>query len=218
MKKILLFFILFTTYCESFSQIVYYQGGALGGVLYAASGSLMPEHGFLPGKKFPIYETIEKYNFNNKKIKVLLSDSRTPSDLKKVDCSNISLTNSSEFKNEQGIVKVSEYINKLFTDSGIIIDKDAPEEYEISLMALDTRLIGFGNIDVHGLCQIKVKHNGTEKIYCTDIQDGDKNAPLSKSSFVSRKTATRLMMSAAIRETIENIIRDMNNNNTNNIL
>lgn len=85
-------------------------------------------------------------------------------------------------------------------------------------MALDTRLIGFGNIDVHGLCQIKVKHNGTEKIYCTDIQDGDKNAPLSKSSFVSRKTATRLMMSATIRETIENIIRDMNNNNTNNIL
>lgn len=53
-------------------------------VLYAASGSLMPEHGFLPGKKFPIYETIEKYNFNNKKIKVLLSDSRTPSDLKKL--------------------------------------------------------------------------------------------------------------------------------------
>ena len=44
----------------------------------------MPEHGFLPGKKFPIYETIEKYNFNNKKIKVLLSDSRTPSDLKKL--------------------------------------------------------------------------------------------------------------------------------------
>ena len=169
----------------------------------------MPEHGFLPGKKFPTYETVEKFDFNNKKIKIVLYDDRNTLNLTNIDCSKVGLTNSSEFNKEQGIVKVWEYLNKLANDSKLIIDKDATEEYEIRLMALDTRLIGFGSIDVHGMCQISVKHNGIEKIYCTDIQDGDKNSPLSKSSFVSRKTATRFMMSAAIRETIEKFLKDI---------
>lgn len=52
-------FILFTTYCESFSQIVYYQGGALGGVLYAASGSLMPEHGFYLVRSFQFMKQLK---------------------------------------------------------------------------------------------------------------------------------------------------------------
>lgn len=211
MKKILLLFVFLTGFNYSFSQIVYPQGGAIGSLLYTAGAEFMPEHGFLPGKKFPTYETVEKFDFNNKKIKVVLYDNRKELNLKNIECSKVDLTNTSEFENEQGIVKVWEYINKLSNDSKLIIDKVATDEYEIRLMALDTRLIGFGSIDIHGLCQISVKHNGTEKVYCTDIQDGDKNSPLSKSSFVSRKTATRFMMSAAIRETIEKFLKDIPN-------
>ena len=209
MKKILLLLVFVATYNNSYSQIIYPQGGAIGSLLYTAAAEFMPEHGFLPGKKFPTYETVEKFDFNNKKIKIVLYDDRNTLNLTNIDCSKVGLTNSSEFNKEQGIVKVWEYLNKLANDSKLIIDKDATEEYEIRLMALDTRLIGFGSIDVHGMCQISVKHNGIEKIYCTDIQDGDKNSPLSKSSFVSRKTATRFIMSAAIRETIEKFLKDI---------
>lgn len=209
MKKIFLLIIFVVSCNYTFSQIIYPQGGAIGSLLYTAGAEFMPEHGFLPGKKFPTYETVEKFDFNGKKIKVVLFDDRNTLNLKKIDCSEVELTNSSEFKNEQGIAKVWEYINKLANDSKLIIDKDAPYEYEIRLMALDARLIGFGSIDVHGMTQIKVTHNGVEKIYCTDIQDGDKNSPLSKSSFVSRKTATRFMMSASIRETIEKFLKDL---------
>jgi hypothetical protein len=205
MKKILLFFVLLINYQYTYSQVVF--GG---GLIPTVAAMSMPEHGFLPGKKFPFYETIEKYNFDNQKIKIVLYDNRKSLNLTKIDCSDTALTNSSEFKNEQAIYKIWEYIDKFAKDSKIIIDKDATDEYEITLMALDIRLIGFGSIDVHGLCQIKVKHNGVEKTYCTDIQDGDKNSPLNKSSFVSRKTATRFMMSAAIRETIEKFIKDIN--------
>lgn len=211
MKKILLLLVFVVTYNNSFSQIIYPQGGAIGSLLYTAGAEFMPEHGFLPGKKFPTYETIEKFDFNGKKIKVVLYDDRKTLNLKKIDCSKVELTNTSEFENEQGIAKVWEYINKLANDSKLVIDKDATDEYEIRLMALDTRLIGFGSIDVHGMSQIKVTHNGVEKIYCTDIQDGDKYSPLSKSSFVSRKTATRFMMSASIRETIEKFLTDLKN-------
>jgi len=211
MKRIfsLLVFVVICNY--SYSQIIYPQGGAIGSLLYTAGAEFMPEHGFLPGKKFPTYETVEKFDFNGKKIKVVLFDDRNTLNLKNIDCSKVELTNTSEFKSEQGIAKVWEYINKLANDSKLIIDKDATDEYEIRLMVLDTRLIGFGSIDVHGMSQIKVTHNGVEKIYCTDIQDGDKNAPLSKSSFVSRKTATRFMMSASIRETIEKFLTDLKN-------
>lgn len=211
MKKILLLILILTNCNFAFSQIIYPQGGAIGSFLYTAAAEFMPEHGFLPGKAFPTYNTVEKYDFNNKKIKIILFDDRNSLNLKKTECSQVTLTNKSEFNNEQGIVKVWEYLNKLANDSKLIIDKDASDEYEIRLMALDTRLIGFGSIDVHGICQISVKHNGIEKIYCTDIQDGDKNAPLSKSSFVSRKTATRFMMSSAIRETIEKLLKDIPN-------
>ncbi|MFY7813724.1 MAG: hypothetical protein ACOVRK_00915 [Chryseobacterium taeanense] len=192
-----------------YAQIIYPQGGAIGGFVYTAAAEFMPEHGFLPGKKFPLYETVEKFDFNGKRVKIVFYDDRKTLNLDKIDCSKIGLTNSSEFKDDQGIVKVWEYLNKLANDSKLVIDKDATDEYEIRLMALDTRLIGFGSIDVHGMTQIKVTHNGVEKIYCTDLEDGDKNAPLDKSSFVSRKTATRLMMSASIRETIEKFLKDI---------
>jgi hypothetical protein len=80
---------------------------------------------------------------------------------------------------------------------------------EVRLTALDCRLIGFGEIAAHGLCQMEFKYKGISKTYCTDIEDGDPNAPLSKKSFVSRKTATRYMASASIRETIEKFLTDL---------
>jgi len=39
------------------------------------------------------------------------------------------------------------------------------------LEAIDSRLIGFGYIKIHGLCQIKVKYKGFNKTYCIDIKD-----------------------------------------------
>ena len=212
MKKTLLFIIIFLAiYKYPFAQIIYPKGGFLSSTLYSVAVKSMPEHGFLPGKQFPIYGTIDQYNFNNKKIKIILYDDRDSLELKNSDCSDVELTNSSEFKNEQGIVKVWEYINKLAIDSKLSIDKDSDDEYEIRLEALDTRLIGAGSIAAHGICQIKVKHDGNEKTYCTVIRDGDKNSPLKKSSFATRKTATRFMMSAAIRETIEKFLNDIPN-------
>lgn len=209
MKKSFLLLAVVLICNPAFSQILFPQGGALGGLIYSVGFQLMPEHGFLPGKKFPTYETVEKFDFKGRKIKVVLFDERNTLNLKKLDCSEVEITNSSEFAGEQGIAKVWEYINKVANDSKLVIDKNAPDEYEIRLMALDSRLIGFGSIAAHRLTQIKVTHNGIEKIYCTDLEDGDKNAPLSKSSFVSRKTATRLMMSASIRDTVEKFLSDL---------
>ena len=142
-------------------------------------------------------------------MKVTLYNDRDEKKLSKINCSEIGITNETELKGEQGTVKVWDYLNTLFLQSKIVIDTTSSDELEVRLTALDCRLIGFGQIAVHGLCQIEFKYKGITKTYCTDIEDGDKNAPLTKSSFVSRKTATRYMASASIRETIEKFLTDL---------
>lgn len=204
-------FLIFTATNRLSSQIIYPQGGVIGGLTFQIAKDIMPEHGFLPGKKFPTYPTVNKFDFNKQKIKVILYDDRDLLKLTKTSCSEIPITNETELKGEQGIAKVWDYINSIFQQSNIIIDKDAPDELEIRLEALDCRLIGFGQIEVHGLCQIQFKYKDMDHSYCTNIEDGDKTAPLRKSSFVSRKTATRYMASASIRDTIEKFLIELKN-------
>lgn len=82
---------------------------------------------------------------------------------------------------------------------------------EITLEAIDSRLIGFGKIVAHGLCQIKVNYDNKIKVYCIDLTDADKNAAISSNSFVTRKTAIRVMGSAAVREVLEQLLIDLRN-------
>ncbi len=171
------------------------------------------EHGFLPGKKFPIYSNVEKFNFKGKTVSVKIFDDRLSEKIDKIECSDLKLTNTSELANPQSIIKIKDYIEKIFANSNLNIDSTSVDKIEFRLEALDSRLYGVGYIKAHGLCQMKIKFNNFEKIYCTDIVDGDKNSPLSASAFVTRKTATRFMASASIRENIEKFlidIREMN--------
>jgi hypothetical protein len=80
---------------------------------------------------------------------------------------------------------------------------------QIKLEGIDSRLIGFGYIRVHGLCQMKIKYKGITKTYCIDITDADQNSPISSYAFVSRLTATRILASASIREVIEQFFVDL---------
>lgn len=191
------------------NQIILLNSCVLGNVLYSLGEATMPQYGFLPGAKFPTYETIKTFDFKNIKMKVLLSDDRNKLNLDKLDCSEVKLKNKSEFKGDQGTVKVWQYLNQLLPNSNILIDSTSTDILEVNLTALDSRLIGFGQIDVHGLCQMDIKYKGITKTYCTDIEDGDINAPLKKTSYVTRKTASRYMTSASIRETLEKFLNDL---------
>jgi hypothetical protein len=167
------------------------------------------EHGFLPGKKFPFYSTVDKYNFNNISIRVELNDDRFVLNLKHIKCSDVDISNTSEYKDPKTIYKLKEYIDTIFRQSKIKIDSSSINRLQINLEALDARLIGFGYIRVHGLCQIKFRYKDFEQTYCIDIMDGDEHAPLGKNDFVTRRTATRLMLSASVREAIEKFLFDL---------
>jgi len=169
----------------------------------------MSEHGFLPGKKFSYYPTIDKYNFSGLKLRVEVFDDRDSLKLKKNQCSEIEFTNTSEFANSNTIFILSKYVDTLLTQSGAIVDSASNDTLQVRFEGIDARLIGFGSIRAHGLCQIKIKYRSLIKTYCIDITDADKHSPLGKNSFATRKTATRIIASASIREVIEKFFVDL---------
>jgi hypothetical protein len=169
----------------------------------------MPEHGFLPGKKFQFYPTIEKYDFPGTRIRVELFDDRDSLNIIRLDCSPTETTNKSEFIGQAGTSTVYQYFQQIFSQSGIQIDTAAKDTLKIELQALDSRMIGFRKITAHGLCQMKINFKNISKIYCIDITDKDKHSPISSNAMVTRKTATRIITSAAIREVIEQFLSDL---------
>lgn len=177
--------------------------------------AVMPEHGFLPGKKFQFYPTIEKYDFSGTRIRVELSDYRDSLKIIRLDCSQTELNNKSEYAGQAGTFTVHQYFQQIFSQAGIQIDSAAQDTLKIELQALDSRLIGFGSITAHGLCQMKIDFKDISKNYCSDITDKDKHSPISRNALVTRKTATRIITSAAIREVIEQFLSDLKENKRN---
>jgi hypothetical protein len=175
----------------------------------AIGAAVMPEHGFLPGRKFQFYQTIDKYDFSGLKLRIELFDCRNSLKIKKTECSDIEFTNTSEFSDPDCIFIVSHYLDTLFKQTGAIIDISAKDTLQVRFEGIDARLIGFGYIRAHGLCQMTMKYHNIYKTYCIDITDADKHSPISPNAFVSRLTATRIIASASMREVIEQFFVDL---------
>jgi hypothetical protein len=199
-----LFFALLVTIAvrSADAQIFFYNIGPLG-------EAITPEHGFLPGKGFKFYPTINKYDFSGQKMRVELYDQRDSLKLVTIPCAEVEINNKSEFAGPNGALKVGEYFQNLFSQSGIVPDSSASDTLKVFLQALDARLIGFGSITAHGLCQMHMKFKNISKTYCADITDKDPHSPISQNAFVTRKTATRVIASAGIREVIEQFFVDL---------
>ena len=63
--------------------------------------------------------------------------------------------------------------------------------------------------ETHGLCQIKIKYNDFIKVYCIDIMNTDPNSPIRNKPFTPQWAISRNMVSAAIRENIEQFLNDI---------
>jgi hypothetical protein len=189
--------------------MVFIYGHAQYALVPLIAGATMPEYGFLGGKKFTYYPTINKYDFKNQKIRVEVYDLRDSLHLTQLYCSQVELTNKSEFAGPAGAQKVVEYFDTLFKQSGFIPDSTASDTMRVNIDALDNRLIGFGSITAHGVCRMSITWGSFYKTYCIDITDKDPHSPIGKNAFVTRKTASRVIQSASIREVIEQLLADL---------
>jgi hypothetical protein len=179
------------------------------GLVPTLGAAFMPEHGFLGGKKFKIYPAIDKHDLGGIKLRIELRDVRDSLKLSKVECSPVQFTNTSEFVGPGGTHVVAEYLDSLFTGANCVVDSTADDVLHVTLEGMDARLIGFGSITAHGLCQMSVQFQHFSRTYCVDITDKDPHSPISSHAFVTRKTGTRIIMSAGIREAIEKMLTDM---------
>jgi hypothetical protein len=205
MKKVLLgLLLLFAVFTVEAQRIIITYG-----LVPTLGAAFMPEHGFLGGKKFKIYPAIDKHDLGGLKLRIELRDVRDSLKLQKVDCSPIEFTNTSEFVGSGGTHAVAEYLDSLFTGANAVVDSTADDVVHVTLEGMDARLIGFGSITAHGLCQMSVQWKNFSRTYCADITDKDPHSPISSHAFVTRKTGTRIIMSAGIREVIEKMLTDM---------
>jgi hypothetical protein len=204
-KNLILTFIsiIFAKYL--FAQIFFFPIGLV-------ASSMVPEHGFLPGKKFKYYSTINKHDLKKLKLRVEIYDDREKLKLTKSQCCNIEFTNTSEFVTPKCIYKFGKYVDTLLKQSNAILDLTSNDTIQIRLQGIEARLIGFGYVRAHGICQINVKYHNLQKTYCIDITDADKDSPISSNAFVTRKTATRVIASTSMREVIEKMILDLEKN------
>jgi hypothetical protein len=169
----------------------------------------MPEHGFLGGKKFKIYPAIGKHDLGGIKLRIELRDVRDSLKLSKLECSPVQFTNTSEFEGPNGTHVVAEYLDSLFTGANAVLDSTAADVLHVTLEGMDARLVGFGSITAHGLCKMSVQFQHFSHTYCVDITDKDPQSPISSHAFVTRKTGTRIIMSAGIREVVEQMLTDL---------
>ncbi len=179
------------------------------GLTPTLGAAFMPEHGFLGGKKFKIYPAIGKHDLGGIKLRIELRDVRDSLKLPKLECSPVAFTNTSEFEGPNGTHAVAEYLDSLFTGANVLLDSTADDVVHVTLEGMDARLVGFGSITAHGLCKMSVQWKNFSHTYCVDITDKDPQSPISSHAFVTRKTGTRIIMSAGIREAIEEMLTDM---------
>jgi hypothetical protein len=170
-----------------------------------------PEHGYawLKGKKLKIYPTLGQYDFKGRQLRVVVSDDRYTLQLPHLNCSETEITNTSEYAGESGADVVCNYLQTLFPQANLIIDSNAIDTLKMSIKALDARLFMHFSGTVHGLCQIHVQLGNFNKTYCRDITDKDDHSPVSSNALVTRNGATRIMLSAAVREVIEQFFIDL---------
>ena len=179
-----------------------------------AAGAIVgrpPEHGYkwLKGKKIKFYPTIDKYDFKGKRLRVEVYDNRAELQLQHIACSQTEINNTSEYAGESGVNVVCEYIQTLFPEANLIVGSAATEVLKINIEGLDCRLFGSPYITPHSLCQLHCQLNNLNKTYCCDITDKDEHTPISRWALVERSTATRVMLSASIREVIEQFLKDL---------
>jgi hypothetical protein len=102
---------------------------------------------FIAGKWYQFKPSLKLKGLS---IRVELYDDRKKLELKNVNCSPLPLENISEFADSKTIYKVALYIDTLLSQANAVIDSASEEIIEIHLEAIDSRLIGFGQLEKNG--------------------------------------------------------------------
>jgi len=165
------------------------------------------KYGYLPGGDYQYYSPIKKSDLKGKSYNLVISDDR--SGVSKIVCSDIALDRNTELEGSNGFNFFSKYCRAMIEANNGIVDSDSQNTIQIKLKGLSAQYYGFGYVKVHGLVEFDVLFDNLQKTYCSDMVDGDEDAPLKATSFATRKGALRKMVSGSTRRALEMFINDL---------
>lgn len=164
-------------------------------------------YGFLPGTEYKMLKPENEIDLKGKSFSIEFRDNRK--DVNKIDCSDYSLDRETELEGALGAQYFKESVKAMIEGSNGKIDVSSPNKVVVELEGLSFKLIGAVYIVAHGFAQFKVISPFLNKTYCSDMTDHDEDAPLKWYSLVTRKTASRLMVSGSVRRAAEAFVRDL---------
>lgn len=164
-------------------------------------------YGFLPGTEYKMLKPENAIDLKGKSFSIEFRDNRK--DVNKIACSDYSLDRETELEGALGAEYFKESVKAMIEGSNGKIDAASPNKVVLELEGLSFKLIGAVYIVAHGFAQFKVNSPFLNKTYCSDMTDHDEDAPLKWYSLVTRKTASRLMVSGSVRRAAEAFVRDL---------
>ena len=158
----------------------------------------------------PYYGLKNKISLSGKTFNFLVTDKRR--EVGRMECSDCAPVHTTEFVDAPGFEYFTNYLKKMTEEASGQVGSSG-ETITIELEVLNPRIFGFGFRRVHGLAQFNVKSNTLNKRYCSDMKDGDDDAPFGKSSFNwTSGSAMRKMMSGSLSKVLEQFLADLEKN------
>ncbi len=167
------------------------------------------KYGFLPGGNYQYYAPVNRVDLKGESFNLVITDGRLG--VSRVFCSEIALDRNTELEGENGFNFFVNYCRAMVKANNGLIDKSTPKTLYVKLNGLSAQYYGFGFVKVHGLVDFDVMFNNVKKTYCSDMVDGDEDAPLKATSFATRKGALRKMVSGSTRRALEMLMKDLAN-------
>jgi hypothetical protein len=164
-------------------------------------------YGFLPGTDYKMLKPEKDIDLKGRSFNIEFKDSRKNID--KINCSEYALDRETELEGELGVQYFRESLTAMINGSNGKIDPASPNKIVVELEGQSFKLIGAVYIVAHGFVQFKVTSPFLNKTFCSDMTDHDEDAPLKWYSLVTRKTASRLMVSGSMRRAAENFVREL---------
>lgn len=164
-------------------------------------------YGYLPGTDYKLLQPTAPIDLRGKSFAVEFKDGRGQND--KIDCSEYTLDRETELEGALGERYFREAVTSMIQGAHGKIDPASPHKMVVELQGVSFKLIGVVYGVAHGFVQFKVTSPFLNKTYCSDMTDNDEDAPLKWYSLVTRKTASRLMVSGSMRRATENFVKDL---------
>ncbi len=164
-------------------------------------------YGYLPGGRYKYLRPRKKVELSGRCVALKVVDHRAQR--RAIDCSAIQLDRETELEGKKGVTLFEEYAKFIIEQAGGRITSSCPDVLTISIEGLSFSLIGVGYIVPHGLVQFRSSLDGREQSYCTDMTDRDEDSPIGQYSLRTRRNASRMIVSGALRRTLEEMVSDL---------